>query len=352
MTMVSDNQRIEYFDLAKGICIILVVLYHGYVLTSEVPMLGSLRMPLYFFLSGLFFKPYGRFSEFVIRKTDRLLIPMLFFIVIGAIMRGAGYIMRFGELAWTEYCADFLTRIKPDYGFGFVPTNYVLWFLGALFMVNLLFYLVSRIPGSVWNRHAATAFLCGIGVWASTNVTGNPLYLNSALMGLPYFWFGHISSKIQLCSPGYKAHWSIPIGLSLIVIAIAISFCSGNSHLGISEHNIYGNSIAAYITPFFAVPGILFISKAIVRVPIVSYLGRYSIIVLGLHDLFLASFFELFSFPSAISLRLVAVGFSLTMCLAMIPVLRRYVPRFTAQADLIQPLAARLRAFRLAKSKA
>ena len=76
--------RIEYIDLAKGFCIILVVLFHcdiyfyhiGYEFNTMVG--NTFRMPLYYFLSGLFFKPYNGFFNFAIRKANKLLIPFLF----------------------------------------------------------------------------------------------------------------------------------------------------------------------------------------------------------------------------------------------------------------------------------
>lgn len=48
------QQRIEFIDLAKGICIILVVLLH-IVPSANIPELRFIRIPLYFILSGLFF---------------------------------------------------------------------------------------------------------------------------------------------------------------------------------------------------------------------------------------------------------------------------------------------------------
>ena len=40
---------------------------------------NTFRMPLYYFLSGLFFKPYNGFFNFAIRKANKLLIPFFFF---------------------------------------------------------------------------------------------------------------------------------------------------------------------------------------------------------------------------------------------------------------------------------
>ncbi|MCG3413543.1 acyltransferase family protein [Staphylococcus massiliensis] len=50
------KRRIEWLDLAKGLCIIFVVLGHSGSHWYD-NMLSWFRMPLFFFLSGLLFKP-------------------------------------------------------------------------------------------------------------------------------------------------------------------------------------------------------------------------------------------------------------------------------------------------------
>lgn len=57
----TEKKRIEYIDLMKGVCITLVVLYHVIDCTNIQFIdnaLANFRMPLYFFLSGLFFKKW------------------------------------------------------------------------------------------------------------------------------------------------------------------------------------------------------------------------------------------------------------------------------------------------------
>ncbi len=77
------TQRIDYVDLAKGICIMLVVYNHVcklYHHTDDILVIqGSFRMPLYFILSGLFFKEYSGFSSFAKRKVNNLIVPFFFF---------------------------------------------------------------------------------------------------------------------------------------------------------------------------------------------------------------------------------------------------------------------------------
>lgn len=77
---VTSN-RVDWIDPAKGICILLVVLHHcSNMLRVPYPLIRDVmtfRMPLYFILSGLFFKQY-RPKVFVIKKTNKLLIPYVF----------------------------------------------------------------------------------------------------------------------------------------------------------------------------------------------------------------------------------------------------------------------------------
>ena len=76
--MVAENKRIAWIDLAKGFCILLVVINHVAIATQIGSSLelqaGSFKMPLYFILSGLFFKQYENFGGFLKRKTNKLFI--------------------------------------------------------------------------------------------------------------------------------------------------------------------------------------------------------------------------------------------------------------------------------------
>lgn len=59
---MSEKKRIDFIDLAKGFCIMSVVMFHlTYHIDIDIPYstaICSFRMPFYFLLSGLFFKTY------------------------------------------------------------------------------------------------------------------------------------------------------------------------------------------------------------------------------------------------------------------------------------------------------
>ena len=61
ITQTGEKTRIAYIDLLKGVCIVLIVAIHCNLFSEErkvAPALTAMRVvPLFFFLSGLFFRP-------------------------------------------------------------------------------------------------------------------------------------------------------------------------------------------------------------------------------------------------------------------------------------------------------
>ena len=138
---IAKNPRIEYIDLAKGICITLVVMLHlsflGGVKFSVEYYLQTFRMPLYYFLSGCFFKAYGGFWDFVKRKTNKLLIPFFFFYFFISCLTPRLVYDFWGidwePLEWSQFPTAFY--------YGKYPLG-ALWFLYCLFRINIVFYLI------------------------------------------------------------------------------------------------------------------------------------------------------------------------------------------------------------------
>ena len=145
-----EKQRIEYIDLAKGLCISLVVLYHIHCFeTTTETALQFFRMPLYYFLSGIFFKEYGGLAIFSIKKVNKLIIPFLFFFLVAYAAGIACHFLHFYERGIIEepfhwnMIFDIFTKLGRGEDIGY---NVPIWFLLSLFEANLLFYLLrSRI---------------------------------------------------------------------------------------------------------------------------------------------------------------------------------------------------------------
>jgi polysaccharide biosynthesis protein PslL len=136
-TSTAKRPRIAHIDIAKGISIVLVVVVHSnikFYLPGLVEFLFFVRLPLFFFLSGIFFSALITPGRFVIKKFEALLKP--YFIVLLLVMAidtlfdnphnhwGLGGIFygNFDTIKWPP-----------------------MWFLTHLFAVFCLAYLLFRV---------------------------------------------------------------------------------------------------------------------------------------------------------------------------------------------------------------
>lgn len=132
----SMGKRVEHIDIAKGISIILVALFHSVLIKdiSEIMRPMSLfRMPLFFFLSGMFFSASSQTHVFLWKKFDALLKP--YFVTLFALL-AISAISNEPNLAWK------LKWILYGNGSGikWVP----LWFLTHLFAVYCFTYALFK----------------------------------------------------------------------------------------------------------------------------------------------------------------------------------------------------------------
>ncbi len=78
---MTKDSRIQWGDFLKGVAILWLMLYHFH-------SLAWLRspVPVFFFLSGLFFSDRMSFKDFIGKKAKALLLPFLFFFVLWLIV--------------------------------------------------------------------------------------------------------------------------------------------------------------------------------------------------------------------------------------------------------------------------
>lgn len=141
------SQRIGFFDVARGIGILLVVLGHndfGVISPFLDQFIYSFHVPLFFFLSGYFLNTSIPFLDFFRKRFHSVLKPYLFTI----------FLIYFTSISFEKM--GFQTAIgrviKSLYG----STNYIdwgqLWFLPNLFVVSLYAYIFIAIVGRLRNR--------------------------------------------------------------------------------------------------------------------------------------------------------------------------------------------------------
>lgn len=132
--------RVPFIDIAKGIGIILVVMGHNdFSLISPYAhkLIYSFHMPMFFFMSGIFFKPDMPFLKFLWNRFQRVLKPFLAILLL----------IFFASLSFSKISFLMAGRrlIKAMYGSGYYIDWVQLWFLPHLFAVSLFAYFFFKV---------------------------------------------------------------------------------------------------------------------------------------------------------------------------------------------------------------
>lgn len=328
---LPDRKRIEFIDLVKGVCIILVVLLHsGYLI--PVPGLKALRMPLYFVLSGLFFKDYGGIKNLVIKKTNKLIVPGLFFfsLFLTAII-----------ITSSDPISAVICEIKRPLTEPFIA-NLPVWFLFCLFWVNLLYYAVHKAFGGGWAGAIPVLMIGLTGYILNCYNIYLPLFVGSALTATPFFFAGVMLKRYSLLQPEQD---KTQIILCAILLCAAITYCIKlhTPSIEFVTNQYRGTVLEIYSVSIILVVSLIMICKTVRWLPVVSYLGRYSIIVLGCHFLYLnyipIGMYVISRQPVPV---LASNIISWILCWISIPLFRKLFPGFTAQKDIFRPSVAKV----------
>ena len=334
--MTVDKKRIEFIDLAKGICILLVVLLHVVPQLSEkFAYLSCLRMPLYFCLSGLFYKNYGSIKNFTIKKVNNILIPFISWYIIGY---GIYYIGRLFMPSGEESTFHFNDIIFQNEIF-----NLPIWFLLCLFWSNLLFNLITSFARKWYYQLSGVMVVAIIGlIWSKSGVF-NFLYLGSSMTCLPFFYMGYALKQTTLLYPESDKKKDFVIMCACLIISSVLAFMPDSvPRLNYYKNEILaGNIISIYFCSIFFVIGVLLLCKFIKNIPFISWLGRYSIIVLVSHMWLRDVISTLFNKAIGLNISelyrdLIVFAIIIISMSVVIPLFKKYLPYITAQKGLLK----------------
>ncbi|MGM9803880.1 MAG: acyltransferase family protein [Muribaculaceae bacterium] len=331
---MAEKQRIEYIDLMKGIAILFIVIVHCHIAVPEPfsYMLFYVRIPLYIFLSGLFFSTYGSFKRLIVKKTNRLLLPFvsfnLIFLALLPFFNNACTIkmIKGGIFALIRFDISFL--------------NSSLWFLILLFLMALMTFGYEKV---LKNRSKivklAIAFIisffayeCNTEIWskiAENDFPKSALYkfhIMPLLILFPLYYMAYLFRDKILCP-----HKPLYIWL-LLPVALIMWWACAEGPTWYLECYFTRNYLKLWAVQLSGISVIYFISYMVKRLPYVSYLGRYSLIVLCTHMMvhaFMRATLHIYDE------RVICITI-LVISPLLIWLLKRYLPHFTAQKELIK----------------
>ena len=312
----NQSRRIDFVDLTKGVCIILVVIAHvggAFEQLDTNSMLSCFRMPLYFFISGVFFKSYEGLFGFILRKINKLIIPFLFFYLSAFLMKYIVWKIAPGvfqlPVSWNELLVVF-------HGHDLIKFNPPIWFLLALFNCNILFYLIHFLR----EKHLPIMFAVTL------------------LIGCTGFYLGKLQIELPLYNfflyPSHRFDKLIPV---FILLALVVMYFTATT-LGMRTNNYAGNIFQVYIAAFAGIFMIMLLCKKVKEIKVISYLGRYSIITLSIHGPILHFLGPLVSryIHNSWAQASVLLLITLSICILLTPVFLKVIPQMVAQKDLLK----------------
>ena len=167
-----------------------------------------------------------------------------------------------------------------------------------------------------------------------------PYFIDSALSATPFFFFGwYLRNNTEFLSKNLSKTKKIAtIPLCIIVFLIIHYFSFG--YCGIMG-NSYGGLIGIlhfYPYGIIGTLAILQLSHIMGLVPFISYIGRYSIIILCTHAYIIQLTGIAFSYFIHNNWILLLLTFSATAVLnaAIIPIFLKWLPYVTAQKDILK----------------
>ncbi|MDE6171299.1 MAG: acyltransferase [Duncaniella sp.] len=327
---MMGRKRIEYIDYLKGLTVLWVVWYHT-VHPDFVEF--SFRIPLFFFVSGIFFRPYP-FAEFIKKKVNTLIVPFVFFYLVYY-----GYLVVQWSLSHSLESFDFsvLASVFGMYrGTESFVVNPPLWFICALLNLQFMMYFLVKIKLSrVW----IGVISCLVSVVGLLYIywTETPFMLGRSLPYFIYYSFGYIFGRrvLSIIEGDYGHNVSVQLGLSGLAVFLLCWFVKSAF-----VFDSYAVIAVSYAEIFSLILFMIYTLKYTHSLPFMRFLKFYGVnsyIVLGMHEIVLTVLLILYTRflgdPGIVGGLVILVTTVVTLW-PVILVLNRVCPRLIGKNEL------------------
>lgn len=332
------NDRIEYLDITKGICMLLVIWTHivsqfqidNTVILIIKEIVTSFYMPLFFIISGMFAKSNLPFTLFLKKKINTILFPFIIFYIISFIF--SFFVSEVLNIELNNKFSFFnLFAIFETKSF----SNGALWFLSAIFFSSIIYYVISRvIQKSQIIGILALVLLSSLGFyWNKLFDFRLPFYIDTALTALLFFYCGEKIIKYLYTRNNYKYAKHLMLGLSLIMTFALKGFGGAMVSNGYSM-----NIIFFYLVGISGTFLVISFSSLLKKARIVEKIGKYSIIALCTHYFLITPLKLIFRTVTDNNILLSFLIF-IAIYFLMIPIIylfKRYLPFFVGLSPIIR----------------
>ena len=229
---MMELKRVKYFDIAKAIGIILMIIGHCGIKNRYINnFIFSFHMPLFFFISGYFFK-YREDKECLKRNFKKLIIPYIITCLaiiaceISKLVLKGNFTEILGTAKKWGMASLYGSGSKQPFEIRFIGA---IWFLWALFFALYFINVTSRTK----MQHLWVILIAYIG-YKTSQYIWLPLSIQAGMVATIFVYFGILARKYDI--------FNIKINKLLILGAIAIViFCTIYGGKLYMVSNIYKN---------------------------------------------------------------------------------------------------------------
>ncbi|MBO7636936.1 MAG: acyltransferase family protein [Paludibacteraceae bacterium] len=293
-----ERKRIDYIDIAKGLGMLAIIWGHIMLYGWSCKMVYGFHIPVFFMLSGMCFnqKKYDNVGELIVRRVKTLLVPYVIFSTVTWLVYVVGvWVLHYDTMTNCWYYM--LQTVLAQGSDGYLRHNVALWFVTCLFVVDVLYYFISKFSDIVI---LVVSVLCAVvGVLLSKhyyNITTLPWSFDTALVAIPLFAFGNLMVK-RLSHETIMKMVNNNIFSSVLVTAFfTVVFLIGVQHydyISMGHNNLGHHAWKFYLNAFSGSISVILISlllssllnKDWTRSPIlyIRWLGVNSFYVMATH---------------------------------------------------------------------
>lgn len=181
---MNKNKRIDYIDLLRALGIIAMIMGHVGFGGFFDKWIHIFHMPMFFIISGYFFKEQD-YNSLIKKRVKTLLIPYVVFGIIHLII----YFVRIGGIDSHSFYLLFWENTAENG----IPIAGALWFLTALFLSEIVFRGVQSIKGSNVVKTLVSLLIAIIGMTCAQYLPFRlPWAIDVGLVGVGLYQIGKL----------------------------------------------------------------------------------------------------------------------------------------------------------------
>lgn len=253
-----NPKRVDYLDMLKCLGMFIVVSGHIHPYYKWFSLtVHCFVIPLYFLLSGMTFKrsKFPTLWEFIKHRAKTLLLPYLMLSLVTWAFWAIFNVVSHNQVdLWGPLLQTFIAQGSG----GFLVHNVPLWFLPCLFVIEVLYYMIDKLPE--WANILCCVLLsvlgaCMISWWRGPFIL-LPWSIESAFVAIIFYCAGNLLVKhLGLIGIQEKVLGRKWLSLAIIVVLtlIMINTAHWNRHITLGSDNLGKFPPMFYLNAFMGI---------------------------------------------------------------------------------------------------